>query len=209
MRHVLNTKRLVVTAIVLLSLILIIGLISRWQHRPAESGDGSHAAVGESAAGGDGSVIGASTPVLDGWRRPTTADPKAFALAYATAIWTYDTAVHDYYTWRDAVSVFADPMDNDAARVARSLLPYSEQFSQLKLHGAKATVSTLTAEVTPELKALEHDPRAPAGWHGYLVRATQSVVVDGSSSKATRQATVSVVCQQQCKFWSASSEAPQ
>ncbi|GAA3598381.1 hypothetical protein [Kribbella ginsengisoli] len=209
MKHVLSTKRAVAISIALLSLVLVVGLVLRWQNRPAEQDGRSGQVVGEVPSSEDTDGIGESAPVLDAWRRPTTTDPKAFALAYATAVWTYDTAAHDYYTWRDAVSVFADPMDSAAARIARTLLPYEEQFRQLKLHGAKASVSSPTADVTPQLKALEHDPRAPAGWHSYLVRATQSSVVDGTTSTATRQATVAVVCQPQCRFWSASSEAPQ
>lgn len=209
MKHVLNSKRVAAIAVVMLSLILVVGLVVRWQNRPAEQGSRSGGTVGEVSSSEETDGIGVSTPMLDAWRRPTTTDPKAFALAYAAAVWTYDTAVHDYDTWRDAVSVFADPMDSAAGRIARALLPYEEQFKQLKLHGAKASVSSPTADVTPQLKALEHDQRAPAGWHGYLVRATQSSVVDGTTSTATRQATVAVVCQPQCRFWSASSEAPQ
>lgn len=55
---------------------------------------------------------------LEGWHRPVTTDAKAYASAYATAIWTYDTNQHDYFDWEDAVKLFADPMDSGTARVA-------------------------------------------------------------------------------------------
>ena len=37
--------------------------------------------------------------------------------------------------------------------------------------------------MTPELQALARDPRAPAGWHGFVVRGTQESVIDGETTK--------------------------
>jgi hypothetical protein len=81
-------------------------------------------------------------------------------MAYARAIWTYDSTTHTFDEWQDAVSVFANP-SGEAPRIARSMLPYLEQWQQLALHRGSATVTNITASSTPELRALERDPRAP------------------------------------------------
>jgi hypothetical protein len=212
MRQLLRAKFMPPVVIVLFAITLAVSLAVRSHDAPAGPRDGSAQAVAPTAGGvaADDTAAGDSKDGLEAWQRPTTTDPMVFATAYARAIWTYDTTLHSFWTWQDAVSVFADPMDPpDGPRIAKSMLPYSEQFQQLELHKGKASVSDITAVVTPELKALEKDPRAPAGWHGYLVRATQTSVLDGQASSASRQATVAVVCTPRCKFWSASSQSPQ
>ncbi|TCN28610.1 hypothetical protein EV644_14524 [Kribbella orskensis] len=213
MRQLLQTKVVVPLVIVLVAVTLTVSLALRWHADPGGSQPGGARSTDvaadengsdEAEAGDDGATK------LDAWQRPTTSDPKAFAIAYARAIWTYDTSIHSFWDWRDAVSVFADPTDPpEGPRVARSLLPYPEQFEQLQLHDAKASVSDLTADVTSELKAMEKDPRAPTGWHGYLVRGAQTTVMDDRTSTAPREATVAVVCDPDCRFWSASNESPQ
>lgn len=78
---------------------------------------------------GGGEVIGTSTPAapegqLAAWVRPVTTDPQRYAAAFGTTIWTYDSTVHTYAQWQDAVTIFADPVDApDAGGVARSMLP--------------------------------------------------------------------------------------
>ncbi|WP_327640713.1 hypothetical protein OHB24_20685 [Kribbella sp. NBC_00482] len=53
-----------------------------------------------------------------------TTDPQRYAAAFGTTIWTYDSTVHTYAQWQDAVTIFADPVDApDAGGVARSMLP--------------------------------------------------------------------------------------
>lgn len=212
MRHMLRAKVLVPVVIVLVAVALTIGLTVRSHDAPRGAGS-RHSRAAESTTDSHGSeeadVPGETKTSLEAWQRPATTDAKTFVIAYARAIWTYDTQLHTFWAWRDAVSVFADPADPpDGPRVARSMLPLSEQFHQLALHHGKASVSDITAEVTPELAALEKDLRAPAGWHAYLVRATQTSVLDGQISTAPRQATVAVVCTPRCKFWSASSQSP-
>jgi hypothetical protein len=213
MRQLLQTKVVVPLVIVLVAVPLTVSLALRWRDDPGGSRPGgarSTEAAADESGSAQAEANGESATKLGAWQRPATSDPKAFATAFARAIWTYDTSIHSFWDWRDAVSVFADPTDPpEGPRVARSLLPYAEQFEQLQLHDAKASVSDLTAAVTPELKAMERDPRAPTGWHGYLVRGAQSTVMDGRTSTAPRQATVAVVCDPHCRFWSASNESPQ
>jgi hypothetical protein len=142
---------------------------------------------------------------LDAWARPTTTDPKVLAIGYARAIWTYDTAKHEYDDWRDAVSVFADPT-GEGPRIASSLLLLSTEWQQLKLHHASATVDQITAEITPEMKSLKQSSSAPKGWTGFVVRGKQTIVMDNDTIVAERQAAVGVVCRSICKFWSASAQ---
>ena len=152
------------------------------------------------------SIVG---PQLPAWARPATRDPKAYAVAFGTAIWTYDSNVHSYLDWQDAVTAFADPLESPAAgSVARSLLPYATQWEDLKVHDARATVRDVTAVTTPQLVALARDPRAPAGWYGFVVRGTQESVLDGQITRSQRHVTVGVICRPECSFWSASSELP-
>lgn len=213
MRKLFQTKIVVPLVIVLVAVTLTVSLALRWGDDPggAQPGGARSTEAAPDETGSDETETGDDNAnKLDAWQRPATSDPKAFAIAYARAIWTYDTSIHSFWDWRDAVSAFADPTNPpDGPRVARSLLPYAEQFEQLQLHDAKASVSDLTADVTPELKAMEKDPRALTGWHGYLVRGAQVTVLDGRTSTAPRQATVAVVCDPNCRFWSASSESPQ
>lgn len=142
---------------------------------------------------------------LDAWKRPTTSDPKAMAIGYARAIWTYDTSKHSYDDWRDAVSVFADPM-GDGPRIARSLLPLQGEWQQLELNHAKASVDQITAEITPELKRLQHSDAAPDGWTGYVIHGKQTTVLDTETVVSDRRAAVGIVCTSICKFWSASAQ---
>ncbi|TDO30206.1 hypothetical protein EV643_1395 [Kribbella sp. VKM Ac-2527] len=204
MRQLLRSKLVYPIVILILLCVLILALLIRWQAPPSDS---AIAQAAETPAGGE--VSEESFGGLEAWTRPATTDPREFALAYSRAIWTYNTSVHGYYEWRDAVSVFADPTDPpEGPRIARSMLPYAEQWEQLKLHNGRAEVTSITADSTPELKVLERDPRAPAGWHGYVVRGTQTSVVDDQVSVAQRQVTVGVVCLPRCKFWSATAEGP-
>jgi hypothetical protein len=130
-------------------------------------------------------------------------------IAFGTAIWTYDSTVHSYFDWQDAVTAFANPLESpDAGRVARSMLPYATQWEDLKVHDARATVRDVTAATTPELVALARDPRAPTGWHGFVVRGTQESVLDGEMTTSQRHVTVGVICRPRCSFWSASNELP-
>jgi hypothetical protein len=203
MRQLLRSKLVLPIVILLLLCVLILALIIRWQPPPSDS---DIARAADSPAGG---LPVESFDGLEAWKRPATTDPREFAIAYGRAIWTYNTSVHGYYEWRDAVSVFADPTDPpEGPRIARSMLPYAEQWEQLKLHNGRADVTSITADSTPELKALARDPRAPAGWRGYAVRGTQTSVVDDQVSVAQRQVTVGVVCLPRCKFWSATAEGP-
>lgn len=193
-----RSKVAVVVIAIIALIVLVCVAVARWQDSP----DGQPPAAGERVAGDEGSAQ------LEGWHRPVTTDAKAYASAYATAIWTYDTNQHDYFDWEDAVKLFADPMDSGTARVAGSMLPYYGQWKQLKLHGASATVSEVTAETPAALRRLADDPRTPAGWNGFVVRGRQTNVIDGVPRLGQRSVTVSVVCAPQCRFWSATSEMP-
>ncbi|WBQ04407.1 hypothetical protein [Kribbella sp. CA-293567] len=142
---------------------------------------------------------------LEAWTRPATTDPKAMAIGYARAIWTYDTAKHNFDDWQDAVSVFADPV-GEGPRIARSLLPLLPEWQQLELHHARASVDYITAEITPEMKQLQQSAAAPEGWTGFVVHGKQTVVLDTETIVADRQAAVGVVCTSICKFWSATAQ---
>ena len=206
MRRVMNSKLAVPLIVFGLLIVLVFALMIRWQDSPDAAG-------GKSAASAPGQTL-EPTEVelpqqLPGWARPTTTDPKAYAIAFGTTIWTYDSSVHSYFQWQDAVTAFANPLESpEGGRVARSLLPYASQWDELKVHHAHASVRDVTAGTTPELQALARDPRAPAGWHGFVVRGTQDSVVDGESTNAERHVTVSVICRPRCTFWSASNELP-
>jgi hypothetical protein len=206
MRQVLRSRIVLPVVILVMLIVLILGLVARWQGSSAPPAARSGADVTSSKGAGPGSTEDRPV-VLDAWKRPETTDPSSFAMAYARAIWTYDSTTHTFDEWRDAVSVFADP-SGEAPRIARSMLPYVEQWQQLALHRGSATVTNITATATPELRALERDPRAPNGWHGFLVHGQQKSVVDGQPSTATRQVTVGVVCLPTCRFWSATAEGP-
>ncbi|NUR93958.1 MAG: hypothetical protein HOV67_01730 [Kribbellaceae bacterium] len=206
MRRVTNSKLAVPLGILILLVIVILALVIGWRNS-------SEVAGGEPGRSSPGRVTGTSVPgpaPLSVWVRPATTDPAQFAIAFGRTVWTYDSAVHTYAQWQSAVSSFADSMEApDSAVVARSMLPYDSQWEALKAHGARATVQDVTARTTTVLEALARDPRAPEGWHGFVVSGTQLSVVDGVSTTTERHLTVSVICRPQCSFWSASNELPQ
>ncbi|MGW6278447.1 hypothetical protein [Kribbella sp. NPDC055071] len=191
-----RSKIVVPVLVVLGVVVLIVMLVARWQ-RP----DGG---AGTPSSGG--TVVPGETAVqLKAWRRPVTSDPREFAVAYARAIWTYDTTRHSYVDWQNAVSVFADPT-SAAPEVARSLLPLWSEWDQLSLHKARATVGEVGAEVTPQLQAMASNASAPKGWHAFVVTANQTTILDTETKFVQRQAAVAVVCTPLCKFWSATAQ---
>ncbi|WP_329000900.1 hypothetical protein OHA18_41525 [Kribbella sp. NBC_00709] len=191
-----RSKILVPVLIVAGVVALIFMLIARWHSPDAKSGTpNSHGTT----------IPGEPAVQLEAWRRPTTTDPQEFAIAYARAIWTYDTRQHSYVDWQNAVSVYADP-SSAAPQVAKSLLPQWADWDQLQLHKARATVGTVTAEITPELEAMVNRSQAPKGWHAYVVHGKQTVVMDTDTRFLERQAAVAVVCTPTCKFWSATAQ---
>jgi hypothetical protein len=197
MAGVLRSKAAIVVVVVLGMVAMVSVTIARWQGSEDEKPQ-----VAAASATDDG------TPYLKAWDRPDTTDPKVYATAYATAIWTYDSTVHGYFDWQDAVKMFADPMDTDGPRVAGSMLPGFGQWEQLNLHDSKATVADVSTETPPELARLQRLPQTPRGWHGFVVRGRQTNVIDGEPRVAERSVTVAVVCTPQCRFWSASAEGP-
>ncbi len=198
MATVLRSKIAIVVMVVLGLGALVSVTVARWQGSEDETPQVAATAPGDAGA----------APYLKAWDRPDTTDPKVYATAYATAIWTYDTTVHGYFDWQDAVKMFADPMDSDGPRVAGSLLPEFGQWEQLDLHDSKATVSDVSAETPPELTRLQRLPQTPKGWHGFVVRGRQTNVIDGQPRESARSVTVAVVCTPQCRVWSASVEGP-
>jgi len=142
---------------------------------------------------------------LTAWARPSTTDPREFAIAYARTIWTYDTTRHSYVDWQNAASVYADPA-SVAPQVAKSLLPQWAEWEQLQQHKAHAVVGGVTAEVTPELEAMTKGGQAPTGWHAYVIHGTQTVLLDTGTRFLDRQAAVAVVCTPLCRFWSATAQ---
>jgi hypothetical protein len=208
MRRVWNSKLAAPFIILGLLIVLIFALVIRWHDTP----DVARREPGQS---GSDEPTGTREPEstqraqLAAWARPATTDPKEFAMAFGTAIWSYDSTVHSYFDWQDAVTAFANPLESpDAGRVARSMLPAAMQWEEQKVHEAHATVRGVTAATTPELQALARDPRAPAGWHGFVVRGLQESVLDGDTATSQRHVTVGVICRPRCSFWSASNELP-
>ncbi|GAB2615185.1 hypothetical protein [Kribbella endophytica] len=197
MAGILRSKATIVVVVVLGMVALVSVTVARWHG----SGD-EKPQVAAASATDDG------TPYLKAWDRPNTTDPKVYATAYATAIWTYDSTVHGYFDWQDAIKMFADPMDTDGPRVAGSMLPDFGQWEQRDLHDSKATVSDVSTETPPALTRLQRLPQTPRGWHGFVVRGRQTNVIDDQPRVAERSVTVAVVCTPQCRFWSASAEGP-
>ncbi|TCC52124.1 hypothetical protein E0H73_40005 [Kribbella pittospori] len=192
-------SKIVIPIVILLGITaLILALVARWQDPPDQRTSTPNAEIT--------ALPGQEEPTavrMDVWKRPTTTDPHAFAVAYARAIWTYDTGRHDLTDWQDAVSLFADPT-GAAPQVAKSLLPSWSEWDQLELRKAHASASDVTAGTTPQLEKLQHVEYAPKGWHGFVIRGTQTTVLDTETTVFRRQATVGVVCTPVCKFWSAS-----
>ncbi|MEU4295337.1 hypothetical protein AB0E63_44560 [Kribbella sp. NPDC026596] len=207
MRRVMNSKLAAPLIILVLLIVLILALVIRWHDTP----DVARGESGRAHPGAGTTTPDASKPgPLSAWVRPTTTDPTRYAVAFATTIWTYDSRAQSYAQWQNAAASFADSLEApDAGEVARSMLPYASQWEDMKAHEAHASVTDVTAVTTPELQALARDPRAPAGWHGLLVRGTQVSVVDGETTTTERHLTVSVICRPQCTFWSATNELPQ
>lgn len=198
MAAILRSKVAIAVLVAVGVVALVSVTVARWQ----ASGD-EEPQIAATAQGGAN-----AKPYLKAWDRPGTTDPKVYATAYATAIWTYDSTVHGYFDWQDAVKMFADPMDTDGPRVAGSMLPEFGQWEQLDLHDSRATVSDVSAETPPELTRLQRLPQTPRGWHGFVVRGRQTNVIDGEPRVSARSVTVAVVCTPQCRFWSASAEGP-
>ncbi|MEV6273340.1 hypothetical protein AB0L64_39655 [Kribbella sp. NPDC051936] len=181
---------LAVVGVVALLAILVAGR-QRSDEKPAES---------------SGKTLTAGAPTqLEVWTPPATTDPQEFAIAYAQAIWTYDTSLHGYADWQQAVSAFADPAST-SPQVARSLLPQRTEWDQLESQKARAVVNGVTAQVTPELEAMATNGRVPTGWHAYVVHGTQTVITNADTRFLDRQAAVAVVCTPTCRFWSATAQ---
>ncbi|TCC34951.1 hypothetical protein [Kribbella sindirgiensis] len=175
---------------------LIAMVVARWQS-PDET-------RGTASTGGTTYPVEAPRQ-LEAWARPTTTDPRAFAIAYARAIWTYDTSRHSYVDWQNAVSLFADPT-SAAPQVAKSLLPQWAEWDQLQSSKAHAVVGGITAEVTPALEAMINRGQALPGWHAYVIHGKQTVITDTDTRFLDRQAAVAVVCTPTCRFWSATAQ---
>ncbi|TCC36487.1 hypothetical protein [Kribbella speibonae] len=192
-----SRSKIVVAILVIVGVIALVWiLIARWQSPDRQTG----------TPNSGGTVIPGETPVqLEAWRPPTTTDPREYAIAYARAIWTYDTAEHSYVDWQNAVGLFADPT-SAALQVAKSLLPQWTEWDQLQSREARAVVGGITAEVTPELQAMVNRSQAPRGWHAYVVHGKQTVITDTDTRFLDRWAAVAVVCTPTCKFWSATSQ---
>jgi hypothetical protein len=209
MRRIMNSKFAAPLVIIGLLIVVIFVLVIRWQGSPDGTGAGPAQTRHNDEAVGPTEPAATQEPRPAAWTRPTTVDPRAFAIAFGTTIWTYDSAAHSYVQWQDAVTAYANPLESpEGGRVARSMLPYASQWEELRVHNAHASTRDVTAGTTPELDALARDPRAPAGWHGFVVRGTQESVLDGETTKAERHMTVSVICRPRCTFWSASNELP-
>ncbi|TDC35548.1 hypothetical protein [Kribbella albertanoniae] len=142
---------------------------------------------------------------LEQWRVPVTADSHAYAMAFARAIWTYDASRHSYSDWVGGINMFAGAAST-SGEVARSMLPGPGEWQQLEAWKARATVTDITAETTPELAKLKENRGLPPGWQAYVVRGKQSVVLGAETRTVERIAAVSVVCVYTCKFWSASAQ---
>jgi hypothetical protein len=143
------------------------------------------------------------------WSVPVTTDARVFVERFAEAVWTYDSRVSTYVQWREAVGNFAGPDGPSAsAEVARALLPTWPQWEDLVRRGAHAEIRAVRIDEPPEVAALGHDPRAPAGWRGFVLRAVEKVTADGRTSEASRQLSVAVVCLPRCFLWSATPEVP-
>ncbi|TDO51530.1 hypothetical protein EV643_103269 [Kribbella sp. VKM Ac-2527] len=194
-------SKIVIPIVILLAVTaLALALVARWQVSP-EQPSGMPGSAGTPVPG----EVEDTAARLEAWKRPTTTDAKEFAIAYARAIWTYDTTRHSFYDWEDAVSVYADPT-GAAPRVAKSLLPRWSEWKQLELHKAHASVDGITAETTPELEAMAREPGARKGWRGFVIRGKQTTVLDNETTVTERQAAVGIVCASICKFWSATAQ---
>jgi hypothetical protein len=196
--NVSTRSKIVVPAMVVLGVVaLIVTLVVRWQTPDHPS---------SAPPSADITLVPGPTPVrLDAWARPTTTDPREFAIAYGRAIWTYNTMQQDYNDWQVAVSSFAD-QSTAAPRIATSMLPQWPEYSDLQRHKARASVDTLSAEVTPELKAMAYNDQVPKVWHAYVVHGEQTVITDTDTRFLDRRAAVAVICVSFCKFWSATAQ---
>ncbi|MFK4088793.1 hypothetical protein ACI2LF_32060 [Kribbella sp. NPDC020789] len=142
---------------------------------------------------------------LEEWRVPVTADSRQYAIAFATAIWTYDVAKHSYGDWENAISMFPDA-EAAAGAVARSMLPGAPEWRQLVLQRARAHASEVTAGTTPDLEKLKAMHGLPQGFQAYVVRGKQTVQFGKEFKTIDRSLAVSVVCVYTCKLWSASAQ---
>ncbi|WP_405065036.1 hypothetical protein OG558_24060 [Kribbella sp. NBC_01510] len=194
-------SKIVIPIVILLGLTaLILTLVARWHHAPArQSGTPS---TGSTLLPGENQQTHGR---LDAWARPMTSNPHELAIAYARAIWTYDTSRHSLEDWQGAVSAYADPT-GAAPTVAMSLLPLMPEWRQLEQRKANATVTDVAAETTPALKQLEDSDDAPNGWHAFVISGKQRTVLDTETTVVERQAVVAVVCAPTCKFWSATNQ---
>lgn len=192
-----SRSRVVIAILVVVGVIAVAAmLVVRWQSPVTNPGTANSGAT----------TFPAQPPQdLEVWRRPATTDPREFAMAYARAIWTYDTTRHSYTDWQNAISVYADPA-SAAPQVAASLLPQWAEWDQLRTHKARATATVVTLEVTPEPKAMASRGESPAGWHAYVAHGKQTVVTDSGTRFLDRKAAVAVVCTPVCKFWSATAQ---
>ncbi|TDC16403.1 hypothetical protein [Kribbella albertanoniae] len=188
-------SKIVIPAALVLGTVLVL-LVAGCGQRSAQS------PVGPAVPGDNVQVTRAP---LEQWRVPVTADSHEYAVEFARAIWTYDASKHSYSDWVGGINMFAGAAST-SAEVARSMLPGPGEWQQLEAWEARATVTDITAETTPELAKLKDNHGLPQGWHAYVVRGRQSVVLGDETKTVERIAAVSVVCVYTCKFWSGSAQ---
>ena len=126
---------------------------------------------------------------------PVTADPSAYATAYAGALFSYDTRSESEATWAAALTAGLDPTpdvhaDNVADLADRT--PPPAVWATMTGSAQRATYIATSASV-PTLWA-ENTAAYPVGAFAVTVTGTQQVTWNGGASTAPQAVTLLLLC---------------
>ena len=153
-----------------------------------------------STSSADSPAVSTSTPPdvtvpAAGNPPPATADPAAYATAYATALFSYDTRAQSEAAWTAALTAGLDPAadvhpDNIADLADRT--PPAAVWATMTSSAQHATFAVTSAWV-PKLWT-ENASAYPAGAAAITVSGTQQVSWSGGSSSVPQAVTLLLLC---------------
>jgi hypothetical protein len=134
-----------------------------------------------------------ATPVTDGL--PVTPDPRQYAIAYATALFSYDTRAQTESAWAAVLTAGLDSSADVRADNTRDLadrMPPTAVWNTMASSAQHATF-TLNRAWVPQLWA-QNASQYPAGAVAITVSGTQDVVWADGASQVPQSVTLLLLC---------------
>lgn len=135
------------------------------------------------------------------WTMPDTDDPIELGTAYATALLSYDTRVHDLEDWTQAMDdLAADPRvdPGDSQRLLRQFLPDAGVFADQSRAGQSGRFEPTNAWIPDSWwEEVESNPAMLDELHAQLVtvEGEQHLTYDEGTTAIPRAVTVVLLCE--------------